>query len=331
MRSTDHPLPHISIVVPVLDRAGMIAGLLDSLLALDYPQDRYEVIVVDNGSSDGTPRVVERYPVRLLEELSVRSSYAARNRGIAASRGELIVFTDSDCVATPGWLRALAEGSDDPAYGAFAGDVTPHEPRNLVERFLAQRRRENQVPLEHPYLPFASTSNVAYRRRVFDLIGLFNPALTSSGDADLAWRMQKETPYRIAHRPRALVSHRNRTTVLEMYLQYRCYGEGLAALERLHDDLYARYSHRFGLPAPRAGVRFVRRHALDTNPGWMRPGSRLEKVAMRCLDGIVKIAFDRGIRRGRRRGEPLARGESPNGEGRPDREALRGGEAQHGR
>src|SRR6185369_5861161 len=118
----------------------------------------------------------------------------------------------------PDWLAALADGSDDEGYGAFAGEVVAYEPMTRAERFQARRRvDQHAVMLRHPYLPCVTTSNVAYRRAVLDRIGPFDAAMRSGGDVDLAWRMQEQTALRIAYRPAAIVAHRNRTTFAGMW------------------------------------------------------------------------------------------------------------------
>jgi glycosyltransferase involved in cell wall biosynthesis len=294
-------LPFVSVVVPVLDRAGMIGTLLDSLAAQWYPADRHEILVVDNGSTDGTQGVVERYPVTLLSETSRRSSYAARNRGIAAGRGELVAFIDSDCVADPGWLAALVEGSDDPTYGAFAGEVVAFAPSSRPERFLARRRvAQHASMLRHPYLPCVTTSNVAYRRAALDRIGAFDAELRSGGDVDLAWRMQEQTPYRIAYRPAAIVAHRNRSTVPAMWRQQQLYGEGIAALERRHPTFYRDYSARAGSPLWWNALYQLKRLPAVPRARWFRGVRGADAVAFLLYDVLLEIAFNRGVRRGRR-------------------------------
>ena len=99
-------LPGVSVIVPVRDGVAEIGRLLASLQDLDYPADRLEVIVVDNGSRDGTAEAAARFPVTVLQE-PVPSSYAARNRGARAARFPWVAFTDSDCAAAPDWLRRL--------------------------------------------------------------------------------------------------------------------------------------------------------------------------------------------------------------------------------
>ena len=101
-------LPLISVIVPVYNSSGCIAELIGSLLDQDYPKELYEVIVVDNNSSDDTVSIIEKHPfVTLLRETETQSSYAARNTGIKAANHALLAFTDADCVATEQWLRWL--------------------------------------------------------------------------------------------------------------------------------------------------------------------------------------------------------------------------------
>jgi glycosyltransferase involved in cell wall biosynthesis len=93
--------PFVSIIVPVYNGSRTIDALLTSLLALDYPPDQHEILIVDNKSTDDTRQRIQRYPVTLLEETEIQGSYAARNRGIEAAQGEILAFTDADCVVEP--------------------------------------------------------------------------------------------------------------------------------------------------------------------------------------------------------------------------------------
>jgi glycosyltransferase involved in cell wall biosynthesis len=293
--------PFVSVVVPVLDRAAMIGDLLDSLVAQDHAADQHEIIVVDNGSTDGTQRVVERHPVRLLSETR-RSSYAARNRGIEASRGEVLAFIDSDCIAAPDWLRRLVEGSDQAEYGAFAGEVMPFRSETRMERYFSRRRAgQTAGTLAHPYLPYATTSNVAYRRAVLEQVGRFDATLRSGGDVDLGWRMQEQTGRRFAYRPAAVVWHRNRATIAAMYRQSYVYGEGIADLERRHPAFHRAFTARAGSPAWR-NVPFELQHMLRAQrASWARNRRDVDTLLFLLYDALRKIAFNRGVRRGRRR------------------------------
>lgn len=239
-RIRDDELPRASVVVPVLDAASDIDRLLDSLEALDYPRDRLEILVVDNGSRDGTvERVARRPAVRLMRETAVRSSYAARNRGSETAAGEWIAFTDADCVAEPGWLRRLlAPGIPDDA-GAVAGEVLGLEAGTPVQR-LTERYgiMKHDVTMPHKALPGFSTANVAIRRDLLRAIGGFREDVRYFGDMELSWRMQIAAGARILFRPDAVVRHRHRRTWRALWRHGRQHGQGVAFMRKVFPDRY---------------------------------------------------------------------------------------------
>lgn len=225
--------PCVSVVVPVHNEAHVLPDCLQGLFRQSYPRDDFEVIVVDNGSTDGTRQIIDRYPVRSREETSTQSSYAARNEGIRAAQGEIIAFTDADCVPHPNWLEAGVKSFRDPSVGGVAGRIISGTPSNDVEAELRRRDwLEETATLEHSFLPYPQTANAFYRRSVFDTIGDFEETWVSGGDADLAWRMQLETPLALAHEPSAVVEHRHRSDLGGIFRQAIKWGHGSAQLER---------------------------------------------------------------------------------------------------
>jgi glycosyltransferase involved in cell wall biosynthesis len=204
--------PRVSVIVPVHDGAETIGRCLDALCALDYPDHAYEVVVVDNRSTDGTRDVVATYPVRLVEERGVQSSYAARNRGVIASSGTVLAFTDADCVPDRGWLRALVWPLAAPDVGGVAGAIEPYDCASTVERYQARHAIRAERAFAHPVLPFAQTANVAYPRAIVEALGGFDATIPFGGDLDFSWRMQRTTGRRLVFEPAALVRHRHRTT-----------------------------------------------------------------------------------------------------------------------
>ena len=213
-------LPTVTVVVPVRDGAATIRTCIEALLAQDWPREALELIVVDNRSSDATRAVVATYPVRLLEERQVQSSYAARNRGVAASHGEILAFTDADCVPDPGWIRALAAAFAHPNVGVAAGPIEAWRSERLVERYQAVRALRAERALRHPVLPFAQTANAACPRMVFDTVGGFDTACPFGGDLDFCWRVQRRTGLQLRYEPAAVVRHRHRTTWRGLFALY---------------------------------------------------------------------------------------------------------------
>ena len=231
--------PSVGVIVPVYNGADTIATCLESLLNQTYPASAYEIIVVENGSTDDTTQIVERYPVRLFHSHR-RGPAAARNLGLARSEADIVAFTDADCIAHADWLTELVKPYADPAIGGVGGAIRAyhHARRTSVELFS-----EVHAPLvnflsgENEFLPHLYTANASYRRRLLNVVGGFNPQLVTAEDVDLAWRLQLQTGARLHYTPEAIVYHRHRATLSGLARQYRQYGFG----EVLLDTMYARH------------------------------------------------------------------------------------------
>jgi glycosyltransferase involved in cell wall biosynthesis len=127
-------LPIISVVVPVYNEEEEITDLLDSLMALDWPRDRLEILCVDNNSTDQTLSILRSYPITVLQE-PIPGPYAARNTAIRHAQGEFIAFTDADCVVSKNWLLELWQAFDTPQVGAVGGNLVPRTISNYVDYF----------------------------------------------------------------------------------------------------------------------------------------------------------------------------------------------------
>jgi O-antigen biosynthesis protein len=230
-------LPLVSVIVPVLDGEAVIGDCLAALLAMDYPSDRREIVVVDNGSIDRTAEVVGRHPVRYVHE-SERGPARARNAGIVASDGEVVAFTDSDCLATSGWLREIVAALDEDGVGGVAGEILPYPPRTAAERYAARLRHLSpQRYLARPIMPFAVTANLAFPRAVMDRVGRFDPHAPRGGEStDYCTRFFRATGLELRFAPRAAVFHRHRDSAWELVRQQWGYGRGHAYLYRKYGD-----------------------------------------------------------------------------------------------
>lgn len=228
-----HAAPFVSVVIPVLNGERTVRDCLVSLLRTDYPPERREIIVVDS-STDGTAEIVRRFPVRYLWEGRRGISYA-RNRGIEASKGEIVASLDADCVATTGWLQELVRGFDREEVGVAVGEVVAYPPRTSAERYTALRKPLWQTrSISYPGSPWFNLGNAAVSRKVFDRIGLLDPRFAGSAceDIDFAWRFIRDRGFRLSHCPKAVVFHRHRMTAGQLFKQYRSYGHGQAILLR---------------------------------------------------------------------------------------------------
>jgi len=210
----------VSIIVPVFNGETSINACIESLLKQDYPKDKVEIVIVDNGSTDKTCDLVRNYPVTLIKENKKKGSYAARNKGIRSATGEILAFTDADCIADTAWVSKAVEAFTDEKVGCVAGSICSGETFNAVQLFLAMKQTLSQDgTMNHFFMSYPQTANAFYEKKIFDLIGLFEENWVSGGDADLAWRMKIETDYQIRYVGVAMIYHMHRTNVKALFNQ----------------------------------------------------------------------------------------------------------------
>lgn len=224
--------PTVSIVIPVYNGMATLQTCLDAVTSQDYPADRYEVIVVDNNSKDGTPDFVRQYPVKLCFERNIQGPHAATNTGVREAKGEILAFTDSDCVPDSGWLKKMVKPFEDEVVVCTGGSVEAYQPNTRVERFM-----DRMKPLKNGLQPAQSfpmafiTANSAYRRADFINAGMFNPYMYTGAEVDLSYRVQIMTGKHGVFVPEAVVWHRfsPRIRSLARHLYIYGYGEILLA------------------------------------------------------------------------------------------------------
>ena len=293
---TAGPEPHVSIVVPVRNGAETIGRCIESLLNDPYPDDRREILVVDNGSTDDTAEIARRYPIRLLAEPEPGLS-RARNRGIEESRGEIVAFTDADCCVCTGWLRELIAGFEDDGVAAVTAEVVPFPPTTAAERYSARRKPSVVGWQEGQAEPWFCFMNTAVRRDAFDSVGLFDPSFAGIGceDIDFAWRFA-DAGLRVRRQTRPVVFHRQRITSLGLFRQNLRNGRGWALLHRRHP-------HRAAWSARRELGAWgdIGRTALDAARARL-PAHGSEAETDGHLDLVLKLGQRLGFVEGRLRG-----------------------------
>jgi glycosyltransferase involved in cell wall biosynthesis len=240
--------PTVSVVVIVLNGAASIRACLEALTQQDYPRDRYEIIVVDNGSDDGTVELARTYRVRIVHELK-RGYAPARNAGVKAAAGEIVAFTDADCFADPNWLWELTRSYRDPAVGVVGGAVRSYLPPapTLVETFIDGARFTDQgVPRPDGLLPFLVTRNLSYRKTLLERAGLFDEELPACEDVDMSRRVQLLLGAAAVVAPAAVVRHKHHDTwhKLASFMRRDGYGEMLmAARWKIHPAFQTSAAH----------------------------------------------------------------------------------------
>ncbi|MEG4169658.1 MULTISPECIES: glycosyltransferase [unclassified Microcoleus] len=239
--NSDGFLPQVSVVVPVYNGEMDLPELIECLRSQTYPPHSVEYLLVDNNSRDRTSAILEtaakldQITIRHLTENQIQSSYAARNKGIRASTGEIIAFTDADCRPESDWLENLVKPFVDLEVGISAGEILALPGKTILEQHADRQNTLSQKhTLAHPFCAYGQTANLAVRRLVLQQIGLFRPYLSSGGDADLCWRILRETSYKMYFAENAIVRHRHRSTIKQLQSQWYRYGESNKYLHELH-------------------------------------------------------------------------------------------------
>jgi len=232
----------VSAVVPIYNGEADLPELIECLRSQTYPPEEVEYLLVDNNSSDGTKNLIETaaenspISIRALSENKIQSSYAARNTGIRAAKGEIIAFTDADCRPEPQWLEKLIEPfNNNSNLGIVAGEIVALPGKNLLEKHADRQETLSQKhTLANAFCPYGQTANLAVRREALEKVGLFRPYLTTGGDADICWRILRETSYELKLAEEAIVKHRHRSTLAELASQWRRYGKSNKYLHELY-------------------------------------------------------------------------------------------------
>jgi glycosyltransferase involved in cell wall biosynthesis len=195
--------PEVSVVIPVRDGERSLPALLESLAAQELDDERYEVVVVDNGSRDRTGEVAASYGARVISDPRPNRS-RARNAGAAAARADLLAFIDADCRATPRWLPAMLECRGRAPLVAGRVEIATRPEPNVIERFEARWRFHQERAVSQGW---AATANLLVERGAFEAVGGLDTTYRHIGeDVDFCLRAGR-AGYGIAFCHDALVLH----------------------------------------------------------------------------------------------------------------------------
>ncbi len=231
--------PMVSVVICAYNAERTMLPCLESLRKLDYPN--LEVIIVDDGSRDRTAEISMGFPEFRLIRQPNKGLSVARNVGLHAARGEIIAYTDSDCVVDPHWLtlmvRTLTEKNFD---GCGGPNYAPHEDGWVEACCAASPGAPCHVLTADDLAEHLAGCNMIFTKSALLKVGGFVPQFTSAGDdVDVCWRIL-DSGMRLGFCPSAFVWHFRRNTIKAYYAQQRGYGRAEAML-------YARYPERFNI------------------------------------------------------------------------------------
>lgn len=230
--------PSVTVIIPVKDRESELPECLESVFSQDYPEDRIEVIVVDDASRDGTGAVAAAFPCRLISLTGNRGQSYCRNLGAREAGGEILAFLDSDCVADKGWLREIVPYFRWERIGAVGGRVDGYFTESPLDRYenafsslsmgahiLYGGRDDSLV-----YTPMC---NLLVRRHVYADTGGIRADMRVGEDVDFCWRMRAKGRV-LLYVPFGGVLHKHRNRLVRMLNRRSEYGTSEARLYRLH-------------------------------------------------------------------------------------------------
>jgi glycosyltransferase involved in cell wall biosynthesis len=207
-------LPFVSVVIPVRNDARRLAVCLASLGEQDYPSDRFEVIVVDNGSTDDSRLIAEKAGAKVLCFPELRVG-ALRNRGVAEARGEILAFVDSDHEVPRGWLQSgVGELAADFEINMIGSPYLAPPRGTWIQHFWELHRLRNRRRCEVKWL---GTGNLFVRRADFDRLEGFNEALVAAEDVDLCERLSRNSGKIISDMRTANIHHGEAPTLRQFF------------------------------------------------------------------------------------------------------------------
>lgn len=222
------PQPAISVIIAARNAQATLARCLDAATSLDHPS--YEVIVVDDGSTDATPEVGGAYPGVRVIRMPPAGPARARNVAIGRARGAIVAFTDSDCVPEASWLRELEKGFAGPEVAGVGGDqISPEDDTPFAREvqeffkgigFLTDYIKTSATLVETEHNP---SCNAAYRKEVLEKVGGFAESLWPGEDLDLDIRIRSRG-YKLLYNPAARVAHYRPRTYRDLARMMRRYG-----------------------------------------------------------------------------------------------------------
>jgi glycosyltransferase involved in cell wall biosynthesis len=239
--------PELSVVIPVRDAAATIVDQLTALLGQEWDRP-WELVVVDNGSTDATRAIVERHAaqdarVRIVDASDRPGVAHCRNAGIRAARSDAIAMCDADDIVAPGWVRAIGEGLRTHELVTGPLDITTLNPEWVLDtrgRAIASGPGQFFGVFE-----FAHSCNLGFRREPVERVGGFDEALAAGEDIELSGRLWR-AGVKLVYLDDAVVRYRYRTSLRGLWHQARTYGQ-------VRPQLFRRVEAA-GISVPKTGV-----------------------------------------------------------------------------
>lgn len=231
----------VSVIVCSYNGSPTIRDCIEGLIDMNYPQ--YEIIVVNDGSTDNLADIVRQYPVKLINTEN-RGLSNARNTGLQHASGEIVAYIDDDAYPDPDWLHYLSYEFEHSSHAAVGGpNLVPPEDGPIAKCVASSPGGPVHVLLSDETAEHIPGCNMAFRRKLLLAVGGFDPMYQAAGDdVDVCWRIQ-HAGYTIGFHPSAIVWHHRRNSVKAYWKQQKGYGKAEALLEAKWPEKYNALGH----------------------------------------------------------------------------------------
>lgn len=229
----------ISVVVPFYNVERYVGTCLEALLTQKFPCTDYEIIMVNNNSTDASAEIVQHYPgVKLLDEPK-QGSYAARNRGIKQAKGGIIAFTDPDCVPKQNWLRQISVAMANPEVAIILGNYELARETFALAMLSAYEHEKRSYVFKSKIreLYFGYTNNMAVRKSLFRQVGPFVERARGSDTIFVRRCVNQYSCDLVRYCPEVTVRHLEINCVRKQYQKYFTYGR---SRQKYKNIVYAR-------------------------------------------------------------------------------------------
>jgi len=207
---------------------------LNSILNLNYPLKYFELIVVNDASTDNTEELIKDYKKKFVKKKIIfkyiknkknLQLYGSKQKGfnMRNKNSEVICVTDDDCEVDKNWLNYLCKHYDDKKVGSVGGFIDSKNDKTILERFA--KNSKNNILSNPVNARFFHGANCSYSVQSLLKIGGFNPNIISGGDADVSFKLKKER-YKLIYESEAIVYHQHRVSLKNLWKQFFKYGKG---------------------------------------------------------------------------------------------------------
>lgn len=285
----------ISVLIPTFNRVDQLRECINSLKKQTLESQEYEIIIVDDGSSDQTPELGQSFSVsseghiRYFRQTN-QGPAAARNFGIQNAKGEVVAFIDDDCRAERNWLEELVKGYSDPKVGGTGGRIISPLKETLADRYCFHVGLLETPKMKEDRVEYVITANASFRKKAVLEIGGFDEHFVFPGgeDPDISYRLT-QSGYRLIYNPFAIVNHYHPRSLNTLRKTFFNYGMGWAILLSKEKKGLPTVVYHF------LSITLVFLLAIKNTPGYFKAVGGLQGLAFGFFDFYIRAVYRIGL------------------------------------